>query len=118
MSSGLLHIPCDVQQIDDTGYVWTFLDRAAAPERILPGKLVISGDDGAPVVARVIDLVAMTATELGQPDAVGFDQARTNLIGFFKKLAHARITARRFEINLDDGFGRGFEAHADGVKAE
>lgn len=63
MSSGLLHIPCDVQQIDDTGYVWTFLDRAAAPERILPGKLVISGDDGAPVVARVMDLVAMTATD-------------------------------------------------------
>jgi hypothetical protein len=63
MTNVSLHIPCDVQQIDDTGYVWAFLDRAAAPERILPGKLVISGDDEAPVVARVMDIVAVTATD-------------------------------------------------------
>ena len=63
MSTASLHIPCDVQQIDETGYVWAFLDRAGSPERIVPGKLVISGDEDAPVVARVMDLVPITATD-------------------------------------------------------
>ena len=61
----------------------------------------------------------MCATaKFGQSDAIGFDQARTGLIGLFKELAHAGIAPCRLEINLDDRFGRGFEAHADGVKAE
>ena len=63
MVKSLLHLPCDVQQIDDTGFVWTFLDRATVPQRVVAGNLIISGDDEAPVVARVIDLLPMTATD-------------------------------------------------------
>ena len=55
MLKGVLHLSCDLQQIDDTGDVWTFLDRAAVPESVVAGNLVISGDDEAPVVARVVD---------------------------------------------------------------
>jgi hypothetical protein len=58
-----LHIPCDVQQIDQTGHVWAFLDRARVPERVFPGNLVLSGDEDAPVVARVVDLVPITTTD-------------------------------------------------------
>jgi hypothetical protein len=32
-------LPADVAQIDQTGYVWTFLDRAAETERVVPGVL-------------------------------------------------------------------------------
>jgi len=30
----MVDITCDVQQIDETGYVWTFLDEAADPSVI------------------------------------------------------------------------------------
>lgn len=54
-------IPCDVQQIDQTGYVWTFLYEARDPSVIFPGALVSSGDLDEPVVAEVVDLIAEPA---------------------------------------------------------
>jgi len=61
----------------------------------------------------------MCATaKFGQSDAIGLDQAGTGLVGFFQELAHARIAPRWLEINFDDGFGRGFQTHTNGVKAE
>lgn len=53
-----IDIPCDVQQVDDTGQVWTFLHEARDPAVIRPGAIVIAADDEDPVVARVTDLVA------------------------------------------------------------
>ena len=38
--SPLATLPADVAQVDETGYVWTFLDRAAESDRILPGSVV------------------------------------------------------------------------------
>jgi hypothetical protein len=52
-----LDIPCDVQQIDETGFVWTFLDKARDTSLITPGAIVISADEEDPVLARVVDLV-------------------------------------------------------------
>ncbi len=52
-----VEIACDVQQVDETGYVWTFLDEAADPARIVPGEIVVAGDEDGPVFARVIDVV-------------------------------------------------------------
>jgi hypothetical protein len=49
-------IPCDVQQIDETGYVWAFLDEARDPSRIVEGAIVVSGDEVDPVFARVVSL--------------------------------------------------------------
>ena len=50
-------LPADVAQVDETGYVWTFLDRAAEPDRILPGSVVVAGDEEEPFTARVMDVV-------------------------------------------------------------
>lgn len=51
-------IPCDVQQEDETGYVWAFLDEAHDPSRIIEGAIVVSGDDVDPVLARVVSLTS------------------------------------------------------------
>jgi hypothetical protein len=51
-------IPCDVQQEDETGYVWAFLDEARDPSRIAEGAIVVSGDEVDPVFARVVSLTA------------------------------------------------------------
>jgi hypothetical protein len=50
-------LPADVLQIDATGYVWTFLDRAAEPSRVVPGEVIAAGDDDEPFSARVVDIV-------------------------------------------------------------
>lgn len=49
-------IPCDVQQVDDTGYVWAFLHEARDPSRIVPGAIVVAADEEDPVLARVVSL--------------------------------------------------------------
>ena len=59
-----IDIPCDVQQIDATGYVWTLLDEARDPSVIAPEAIVISADEDEPVVARVVDLVPRGARTL------------------------------------------------------
>jgi len=51
-------IPCDVQQEDETGHVWAFLDEARDPSRIAEGAIVVSGDEVDPVFARVVSLTA------------------------------------------------------------
>lgn len=51
-----IDIPCDVQQIDESGYVWTFLHEAREPERIIPGAIVVAADVDDPVLARVVSL--------------------------------------------------------------
>ena len=52
-----IDIAADLNALDDTGFVWTFLDEALDPSMIAPGALVIAGDVDAPAVAVVIDLV-------------------------------------------------------------
>lgn len=56
MSEVQIDIPCDVQQVDETGLVWAFLDEARDPSVIIPGAIVIAADDEDPVLARVVDL--------------------------------------------------------------
>lgn len=50
-------IGADLNDEDDTGYVWTFLDEARDPGRIRPGALVVAGDEDAAAVCQVVDLV-------------------------------------------------------------
>jgi hypothetical protein len=52
----VVDIPCDVQQVDGTGFVWTFLDEARDPSRITVGAIVVTGDEIDPVLARVVSL--------------------------------------------------------------
>ena len=49
-------ITADLNDEDETGYVWTFLDEARDPGQIKPGTLVVAGDDDAAAVCQVIDL--------------------------------------------------------------
>jgi hypothetical protein len=50
-------ITADLNNEDDTGYVWTFLDEARDPSRISPGALVVAGGEDAAAVCQVVDLV-------------------------------------------------------------
>ena len=53
-----IDIPCDVQQEDESGYVWAFLDEARDASLIVEGAIVVSGDEIDPVLARVVSLTA------------------------------------------------------------
>lgn len=50
-------LPADVHQIDATGLVWTFLDEADEPARVVPGAVIVAGDPEEPFLARVVDTV-------------------------------------------------------------
>lgn len=54
-------IPCDLMDEDETGFVWTFLSEAREPGLIEPGAIVIAGDQDAPAVAEVVDIVEKPA---------------------------------------------------------
>ena len=63
-------------------------------------------------------LVAVAAGQFDEAFAVRFDQFHAHIGRFGDELAHARIAAGGVVVDLDDGFGGGFEAHVDGVEAE
>ncbi len=50
-------ITADLNDEDETGFVWTFLDEARDPTVITPGAIVIAGTPDSPVVAEVVDVV-------------------------------------------------------------
>jgi hypothetical protein len=56
-----IDIPADLNDEDETGFVWTFLDEARLPELVTPGAIVVTGDENAPAVAEVVDLVDRTS---------------------------------------------------------
>lgn len=53
----IVDIPADLNDEDETGWVWTFLDEASDPDRIRPGAVVVTGDEDSPAMAQVVDLV-------------------------------------------------------------
>lgn len=50
-----IDIDIDWNEEDDTGLPWTFAERAALPENIVPGAYVVAGRGGAVAVAQVVD---------------------------------------------------------------
>lgn len=78
----------DVFQIDQTGYVWTFLDHAVEPERVVQGTLIVAGDAEEPFLARVVDIV-------GGPD--GRQIVHIDVVGvpeqLIEELRHSRLLA-------------------------
>jgi len=48
-------LPADVNQVDETGWVWTFLSEAAESDRVRPGAIIVAGDQVEPFLARVVD---------------------------------------------------------------
>ncbi len=59
-----IDIPCDVQQVDETGLVWRFLDEARDPSVITEGAIVVSSDNLDRVLARVVKLTPHSARTL------------------------------------------------------
>ncbi|MCA1847084.1 MAG: hypothetical protein LC792_28615 [Actinobacteria bacterium] len=49
-------IPSDVQGADHDGHLCPFLDEATRPDAVVEGAFVVTGDEEAPVVARVLRL--------------------------------------------------------------
>ncbi len=81
-------LPADPAQIDQTGYVWTFLDRAEEPERVVPGALIVAGDEEEPFLARVVDVIgSATERQIVHLDVVGVPEQA------IEELRHARLLA-------------------------
>lgn len=57
-------ITADLNDEDETGFVWTFLNEARDPSLISPGAIVVAGDADAPAVAEVIDVVDKAAGKI------------------------------------------------------
>ena len=49
-------LEADLNARDHTGLCWSFLDEASDPRLIVPGALIVAGDDDAAVVAEVVEL--------------------------------------------------------------
>ena len=79
-------LPADVQQIDETGFVWTFLDEADEPDRVRPGAIIVAGDPAEPFLARVVEIITgPNGRSIVHLDVVGVpDQA-------IEELRHARL---------------------------
>jgi hypothetical protein len=50
-------ITCDLMDEDESGYVWTFLSEARDASLIEPGAIVVVGDEDAPAVAEVVEVI-------------------------------------------------------------
>jgi hypothetical protein len=46
-------ITADLNDEDDTGYVWTFLDEARDPGQIKPGAIIVAGDEDTAAVCEL-----------------------------------------------------------------
>lgn len=79
-------IAADVQMIDETGYVWTFLHEASDPNRVFPGALIVAGDPVEPFLARVVDIVdGPRGTSVVHLDVLGVPEDMVD------ELRHARL---------------------------
>ena len=57
-------ITADLNDEDETGFVWTFLDEARDPSVIVPGAIVVAGDSDAPAVVEVVDIVSKSSGQI------------------------------------------------------
>ncbi len=48
----------DLNTEDETGFPWTYLDQAADPSVVVPGRLIIVGAGSAIAIAEVINVAA------------------------------------------------------------
>ena len=50
-------LPADVNQIDETGWVWAFPSEATDANRVIPGAVIVAGDSVEPFLARVVQII-------------------------------------------------------------
>jgi hypothetical protein len=78
-------LPADLNQIDETGFVWSFLDDAE-PDRVRPGALIVAGDRVEPFLARVVDIIeGPGGSSIVHLDVVGVPEDAID------ELRHARL---------------------------
>lgn len=51
-----LDLPVDLNSIDESGLPWAFLDAAADPSAVTPGRFIVVGSGAARAVAQVVDI--------------------------------------------------------------
>ncbi|MCP3935942.1 MAG: hypothetical protein GY708_11295 [Actinomycetia bacterium] len=80
-------LPADVNQVDETGWVWAFLSDADEPERVRPGSIIVAGDPVEPFLARVVEVIdgpggdsVVHLDVLGVPDQTIDELRRTGLL--------------------------------------
>ena len=79
-------LPADVNEVDETGYVWAFLSEAAEPDRVHPRALIVAGDALEPFLARVVDVVdGPNGDSIVHLDVVGVPEQAID------ELRHARL---------------------------
>ncbi|MCW2761322.1 MAG: hypothetical protein JWR85_1523 [Marmoricola sp.] len=82
----IVTLPADVHQIDQTGFVWAFLDEAREPGRVQPGSLIVAGDPEEPFLARPVDIVdGPGSRQIAHLDVVGDPRQ------VIDELRHARL---------------------------
>ena len=69
-------LPADVQQFDQTDFVWAFLDAAPEPDQGDTRALIVAGDAEEPFLARVVDIVRGAQRSVDRPPRHG-GQPRT-----------------------------------------
>ena len=60
----------------------------------------------------------MAASQLGQTQTIGFNEAHACFFGARDELAHAGIAPTGLEIDLHNGIGRRLQAHPHRVEAK
>ncbi len=85
-SDVIVTLPADVNMVDETGYVWTFLHESTEPDRVFPGALIVAGDPVEPFLARVVDIVdGPRGTSVVHLDVLGVPEDA------IEELRHARL---------------------------
>jgi hypothetical protein len=56
-NSTTVTLPADVNQVDESGYVWSFVDGASEPKRVRAGRLILAGDTEEPFFAHVVEVI-------------------------------------------------------------
>ena len=79
-------LPADVNQVDETGSVWTFLDEADEPGRVVVHDVIVAGDAVDPFLARVVDIIpSSTERQIVHLDVVGIPEQ------LIDELRHANV---------------------------
>lgn len=79
-------LPADAHQIDETGFIWTFLDEAEDPARVIVDDVIVAGDADEPFMARIVDISeSSSGRKIVHLDVMGVPDQLVN------ELRHAKV---------------------------
>ncbi len=83
----VVDLEVDFHNIDETGYIWTWLTDARDAAVIQSGEIIVVGDEDALAMGRVVDLV-----EEANGTVVHVDVLPGSVGGYFKAVARSAAT--------------------------